>query len=41
MKRLRNNIRLLALGLACLFVGLVAYFSYSVYFYGGQIGRAS
>ena len=36
MKRLRNNIRLLALGLACLFVGLVAYFSYSVYFYGGR-----
>lgn len=36
MKKLRHNIRLLALLMACLFVGLGAYFSYSVYFYGGR-----
>lgn len=36
MRTLRRNIRLLALALALLFGGLVAYFSYSVYFYGGR-----
>ncbi|MCL1965507.1 MAG: penicillin-binding transpeptidase domain-containing protein [Firmicutes bacterium] len=36
MKKLRHNIRLLALMLALLFIGLGAYFSYSVYFYGGR-----
>lgn len=36
MKKLRHNIRLLALALAILFMGLAAYFSYSVYFYGGR-----
>lgn len=36
MKRLRQNIRVLALVMACLFIGLGAYFTYSVYFYGGR-----
>lgn len=36
MKRLRHNIRLLAVLMAALFIGLAAYFSYSVYFYGGR-----
>jgi len=36
MKKLRHNTRLLALMLAFLFIGLGAYFSYSVYFYGGR-----
>ena len=36
MKKLRHNIRLLALVLAFLFVGLSVYFSYSMYFYGGR-----
>ena len=36
MKKLRHNIRLLAILVACLFVVLGAYFSYSVYFYGGR-----
>lgn len=36
MKKLRHNIRILALVCTCLFVGLGAYFSYSVYFYGGR-----
>lgn len=36
MKKLRHNIRLLAVVVLCLFAGLGAYFSYSVYFYGGR-----
>ncbi len=36
MKRLRHNVRLLALLMSCLFIGLGAYFGYSVYFYGGR-----
>lgn len=36
MKKLRHNIRLLGMLVASLFLGLVVYFSYSVYFYGGR-----
>lgn len=36
MKKLRHNIRLLAVMVTCLFIVLGAYFSYSVYFYGGR-----
>ncbi len=36
MKRLRHNVRLMALLMAGLFIGLATYFSYSVYFYGGR-----
>lgn len=36
MKKLRHNIRILALMVTVLFVVLGAYFSYSVYFYGGR-----
>ncbi len=36
MKKLRHNMRLLAALVLALFLGLGAYFSYSVYFYGGR-----
>lgn len=36
MKKLRHNIRILAILVTCLFVVLGAYFAYSVYFYGGR-----
>lgn len=36
MKKLHHNTRILAGVLICMFVGLGAYFSYSVYFYGGR-----
>lgn len=36
MKKLRHNIRLLAVMVTCLFVVLGVYFTYSVYFYGGR-----
>ncbi|MDR0896455.1 MAG: penicillin-binding protein 2 [Oscillospiraceae bacterium] len=36
MKKLRINTRWIALLMGCLFLGLAAYFSYSVYFYGGR-----
>lgn len=36
MKKLRNNIRVLAIIITALFIWLGAYFTYSVYFYGGR-----
>lgn len=36
MKKLRRNIRILAIFITTLFIALGAYFSYSVYFYGGR-----
>ncbi|MDL2318045.1 penicillin-binding protein 2 [Eubacteriales bacterium OttesenSCG-928-A19] len=36
MKKLRHNTRILAAVVTCLFIVLGAYFSYSVYFYGGR-----
>lgn len=36
MKKLRGNIRILAIMIIGLFIGLGAYFSYSVYYYGGR-----
>lgn len=36
MKKLRHNVRVIAVLVTALFIGLGAYFSYSVYFYGGR-----
>jgi len=36
VKAMRRNMRLIVAIVMCLFVGLFAYFSYSVYFYGGR-----
>ncbi len=36
MKKLRHNIRIIAIAVLAMFIGLGGYFSYSVYFYGGR-----